>query len=207
MNPDIKVLVVDDDADVLWGTVRLVKSMGYQVFQADSGKSCMDQLKKNLVDLIVLDVMLPDLSGVDLCKALKADPVYKSIFVVLTSGMKISSLDQADGLDFGADGYIARPVSNREFKSRINAMVRILRAERERDDLITNLQDALSQVKLLEGLLPFCTYCKKIRDDKGYWSRIETFIETHSEAELGESICPDCAKTYYPGINIYQDKM
>ncbi len=60
------------------------------------------------------------------------------------------------------------------------------------------LQNALTEVKLLSGLLPICASCKKIRDDKGYWNQIESYIQQHSEAEFSHSICPDCIKTLYP---------
>lgn len=70
-------------------------------------------------------------------------------------------------------------------------------AERERDRLIKELQDALAKIKTLSGLLPICASCKKIRDDKGYWTQIETYIRNHSEAEFSHSICPDCAEKVY----------
>ena len=65
------------------------------------------------------------------------------------------------------------------------------------------LKDALSRIKTLSGLLPICATCKKIRDDKGYWSQIESYIRRHSEAEFSHSICPDCAKRDYPDLDIY----
>jgi PAS domain S-box-containing protein len=71
-------------------------------------------------------------------------------------------------------------------------------AEKERENLITELRDALSKIKTLSGMLPICTSCKKIRDDKGYWSQIESYIKHHSEAEFSHSICPECAKNMYP---------
>lgn len=70
-------------------------------------------------------------------------------------------------------------------------------AEEQKEALISELQDALSQVKTLRGLLPICSSCKKIRDDQGYWSQIETYIGKHSDAEFSHSICPDCAKKLY----------
>ena len=73
------------------------------------------------------------------------------------------------------------------------------RVEREREKLIGDLQEALSEVKTLRGFLPICAYCKKIRDDAGYWQKIETYIQQHSEAQFSHGICPECAKTLYPG--------
>ncbi len=74
------------------------------------------------------------------------------------------------------------------------------RAEEEREKLILELRDAMSKIKTLSGLLPICAACKKIRDDKGYWNQIESYIKDHSEAEFSHSICPDCAKRLYPEL-------
>lgn len=71
-------------------------------------------------------------------------------------------------------------------------------AEKEREKLISDLKDALAKVKQLSGMLPICSSCKKIRDDKGYWTQIESYIHDHSEAEFSHGICPDCAKKLYP---------
>jgi FixJ family two-component response regulator len=71
-------------------------------------------------------------------------------------------------------------------------------AEEEREKLIRELQYALSEVKTLSGLLPICASCKKIRDDKGYWSQIEEYIRKHSDAEFTHGLCPGCAEKLYP---------
>lgn len=73
-------------------------------------------------------------------------------------------------------------------------------AQMEKDKLIVELQQALSRVKTLSGLLPICASCKKIRDDQGYWNQLETYIVNRSDAEFSHSICPDCARKLYPGI-------
>jgi hypothetical protein len=71
-------------------------------------------------------------------------------------------------------------------------------AEKERETLIVELKDAMSKIKTLSGMLPICSSCKKIRDDKGYWNQIESYIKRHSEAEFSHGICPECAKIFYP---------
>ena len=72
--------------------------------------------------------------------------------------------------------------------------------EKERENLIAELQDAVAKIKTLSGLLPICSNCKKIRDDKGYWKQIEFYIREHSEAEFTHSMCPECAKNFYPEL-------
>jgi PAS domain S-box-containing protein len=75
--------------------------------------------------------------------------------------------------------------------------------EEDRDKLIVDLQKSLLEIKTLRGFLPICSYCKKIRDDKGYWNKIESYIQKHSETEFSHSICPECARKYWPDMNIY----
>jgi PAS domain S-box-containing protein len=72
--------------------------------------------------------------------------------------------------------------------------------EAERDQLIRDLQSALANVKSLSGLLPICAGCKKIRDDKGYWDQVESYIQKHSEAKFSHGLCPDCIKKWYPDL-------
>jgi len=71
---------------------------------------------------------------------------------------------------------------------------------------ITSLRNALANVKQLSGLLPICSHCKKIRDDKGYWNQIEVYIDQHSEATFSHGICQECAKKYYPDFGLYEDQ-
>ena len=70
--------------------------------------------------------------------------------------------------------------------------------EMEKEKLILELKEAMSKIKTLSGLLPICSSCKKIRDDKGYWNQLEAYIKAHSEADFSHSICPECAKKLYP---------
>jgi len=80
-------------------------------------------------------------------------------------------------------------------------------AEEQRNMLIADLKKTLSEVKTLRGFLPICSNCKKIRDDKGYWNQIESYIHEHSDAEFSHSICPECAKKYYPDMDIYDENV
>lgn len=79
-------------------------------------------------------------------------------------------------------------------------------AQEQQDHLIADLQKTLSEVKTLRGFLPICSHCKNVRDDKGYWNQIEAYIEDHSETEFSHSICPECAKKYFPEMDLYDDK-
>jgi len=78
--------------------------------------------------------------------------------------------------------------------------------EEEKEKLIFELQGAFSKINTLRGFLPICASCKKIRDDKGYWNQIESYIRSHSDAEFSHSICPECEKKLYPELNSKKDK-
>ncbi len=79
------------------------------------------------------------------------------------------------------------------------------RAEQEKERLIRELREALANVKTLSGLIPICSHCKKIRDDQGYWNRLEDYLDEHSDARLSHGICRDCAKEHYPDFKLYDD--
>ena len=74
----------------------------------------------------------------------------------------------------------------------------------EKDALIRELQKAFGEIKTLRGILPICSYCKKIRDDQGYWNQIESYIKSHSEADFSHGICQECAELHYPELAIYE---
>jgi hypothetical protein len=76
----------------------------------------------------------------------------------------------------------------------------LMKAQTARDNLITELQNALADVKTLSGLVPICANCKQIRDDKGYWTQVEAYIQERSQARFTHGICPDCMKKLYPNV-------
>jgi len=131
MNQNIKILIVDDDPVELFATSYIVKKAGYEVTIALNAIDCIDSARVNHPDLILMDEILPDIEGPDLCRHIKKDPELKDTYVVLTSRQRTDLTEQAVGLDSGADGFIARSVSNNELTASVNSMVQILKAKRE----------------------------------------------------------------------------
>lgn len=127
------------------------------------------------------------------------------IFKVIKTGEKFHSTDEVfirkDGTAFPVS-VLSSPIMDKgEIVASITAFRDITerkRIEREKENLIEDLRQAISKVKLLSGFLPICASCKKIRDDKGYWNQIESYIRDHSEAEFSHGICPECARKLYP---------
>lgn len=124
-----KVLVVDDDPTALLFASSIIRKAGYRVYQAASGNEALSQVKEHQPDLVLLDVMLPDINGLEVCKTIKKDKSLKNIFVLLFSALQTDSQDKALGLETGADGYLVKPVHQRELIAQIQAMLRLKRAE------------------------------------------------------------------------------
>ena len=125
-NPaEIRILVVDDDPDVLTGTVRLLKKAGYAVDQAASGEEALQVIRHDCPDLILLDRNLTGIDGVEVCRRIKQDPTLVDVPVVMVSASHAETDEQAEGLESGADGYISRPIANRELLARVGSYVRI----------------------------------------------------------------------------------
>jgi len=129
MNEKTRILVVDDDPHLLQGMSRILKSAGYETIEAATGTDCLRFTIEQKPDLVLLDVMLPDINGIEVCKRIKLDKTLADIYVVLLSSLRTSSDGQAVGLETGADGYIARPVSNRALLARVESLLRLKRAE------------------------------------------------------------------------------
>ena len=117
-----------------------------------------------------------------------------------------SDEDETKGLESGAVDFITKPFSIPIVKARIRTHLRLKEIEKNQEKLIVELREALARVKTLNGLLPICSRCKKIRDDTGYWNQIELYISKHSMAEFSHSICPDCAQILYPEMKFNPKK-
>ncbi len=132
-----RLLVVDDNGIKRQGVTRILKAADYEVIEAATGADGLRLAYETMPDLVLLDRLLPDIDGVEVCRQIKAGAHTSNLFVVFLSALRTSSDSQAAGLEGGADGYIAYPVGNRELVARVEAMLRIKHAEdclRESED-------------------------------------------------------------------------
>ena len=128
INHSIRILVVDDDPDLLNGTARLLEKGGYTVTRASSGEESLQIIKQDPIpDLLLLDRYLPGIDGIEVCNRIKRDPALVNVFVVIVSGVYTASNEQAEGIELCADGYITRPIANRELLARVESYARIIR--------------------------------------------------------------------------------
>ena len=144
------ILVVDDDPAILHATSRVLTQAGYAVRSADSGEAAWQMISEQAPDLVLLDRQLPDVDGIEICRRIKASAALAGTLVVLLSGHYTRGDDQATGLDAGADGYISRPIENRELLARVDAYARLYQAQAQS---IRLLEETKRQQEILLGLV------------------------------------------------------
>jgi CheY-like chemotaxis protein len=192
MSEPLRILIVEDnpaDADFIHELLPQTGPLNFQIGSVTRLSKALARLGSKDIDLVLLDLGLPDSQGLQTFHTLrKAVP---DIPVIVLTGNNDQELAVAAVRD-GAQDYLV--------KGRIDGdlLVRAARYALERERLISELREALAHVKTLKGLLPICASCKKIRDDKGYWSQVESYVELHSEANFTHGLCPDCIKKWFP---------
>ena len=172
------VLTVDDKPQNLQFLGKLLSDNGYEVGVAQSGQQALNFVRKNEPDLILLDIMMPDMDGYEVCKRLKEDFSAKPIPIIFVTA-KTDPEAIIKGFDMGGVDYVTKPFNSAELLARIKTHI---------------------DLRTLRGLLPMCSKCKKIRDDKGFWERVDSYIEEHTQVTFSHGICPDCL------VDLYGDK-
>lgn len=188
----MKILIAEDDAVSRRVLETSLNKLGYNVVStSDGGSACQILQSVDAPRLALLDWMMPEMDGVDVCKAVRAMPTDSPPYIILLTA-KSSKDSIVEGLESGADDYITKPFDRAELRARLQVGCRILELQSTLIERVRQLEAALIQVKQLQGLLPICSYCKKIRDDQNYWQKVETYLSSRTEATFSHGICPDC---------------
>jgi CheY-like chemotaxis protein len=192
-----RILVVEDEAIVAADIQDRLETLGYTVAGwATSGDEALDLARSATPDLILMDIMLKGpMNGIQAAHLIRIELSLPVIF--LTANSDESVLEQAKISEPFA--YLLKPFEERQLRTNIEMALYKSAMERERDRLTRELQDALATIKTLSGLLPICAWCKSVRDDSGYWMRVEQYVEQHSQATFSHSVCPECASRYFGG--------
>jgi CheY-like chemotaxis protein len=199
MSKQFKILVVDDEVI----NIQLISSVlrgEYDIQTALNGHDAIEQIEEQKPDLILMDVMMPDLTGFEVCCIIKADERFADIPVIFLTAFDTEE-GQLQGLEVGGIDYLTKPINFALLKLRVRNHI----ALKERNDLVKEqrdllsrqkeeLEEALSRIRKLEGIIPICSYCKKIRDDQNNWHQLESYISDHSKALFSHGACPNCAE-------------
>ncbi len=214
-----KILIVDDRPANLLAMKKLLAKSQAELFTASSGNEALNRIIDNDFALILLDVQMPDMDGFETAEIMRSSDYAAATPIIFVTAISKEQQHVFQGYETGAVDYMFKPVEPKILQSKVSVFLELdrqkkelemvgeelrheieqrIQAEQEKDTLIVDLKAALAEVKTLWGILPLCTFCKKIRDDKGHWEQVDVYIHKHSEADISHSVCPDCMKKYYP---------
>ena len=192
----MRVLVAEDHEDsrrLLEATLRL---WGHEPVPFDDGAEALRAIESDTPPPIgLIDWMMPGLDGATLCRRVRAGQRNPGMYLILLTA-KTSRQDVIAGLDAGADDYVMKPFDPDELHARLDVGIRVATLQTSLADRVAELEQALTAVKQLQGLLPICSYCKKIRDDSNYWQQVESYISSHANVQFSHGICPECERVH-----------
>jgi len=196
----VKVLIAEDSVTTRKKLEDLLEQWGYSPVSVTDGSEALRILESDEApNIAVIDWIMPGIEGIEVCRQIRqkkrSSPLY---FIILTA--KVKNEEIIEGLEAGADDYMVKPFEQGELRARIRAGQRVVELQMELSSRIKELQDAQSHIRQLQGIIPICAHCHKIRDDQEIWQKIEAYIEKHSGARFSHGICPDCVKKYYPEL-------
>lgn len=210
----MSILLVDDSTENLLLLQSILQTGGYKdLLTAESAVQAFKHLGMDdsggdgtSVDLILMDIQMPEINGIETCRRIKEVERLQDIPIIMVTAMAQREKLQL-AFAAGAMDYINKPVNKIELRTRVGSALKLKQEmdsrkarEQELKKRTQELEQALSEVKVLRGFIPICASCKKIRNDRGYWQLVEAYIREHSEAEFSHGICPDCIKKFFPGV-------
>jgi DNA-binding response OmpR family regulator len=188
----VQILIADDDRVTCRMLEAILSEWGCRPRVARDGQAAWEILQeKDAPKIAILDWLMPGMDGLEICRRVRALPPKLQAYILLLT-VKGSRQDIVEGLGGGADDYIAKPFDPDELRARLQTGKRIVTLQHSLAHKVEELEAALERVEQLHGLLPICSYCKRIRDDQNYWQQVEGYIASHSSARFTHSVCPIC---------------
>ena len=191
----MRVLIAEDDPVSRRILETLLRKWSYDVLTTFDGEAAWQELQQpDAPHLAVLDIMMPGIDGLEICRRVRH--LHRTIppYIILLTA-KHGASEIVKGIEAGADDYLIKPYDRDELRVRIRVGARMVDLQTRLAGRVSELEAALEHVKQLQGILPMCSYCKKVRGDHNYWQAVETYVAAHSEAEFSHSICPACYET------------
>jgi DNA-binding response OmpR family regulator len=198
----LKTLIAEDDPVSRRLLQAALIKWGYDVSVTTNGKEAWDSLQSSAAPpLLILDWLMPEMDGVEICRQARKTEALKSAYIILLTS-RGSKEDVVEGLEAGADDYVTKPFDHGELRARVQVGARVVQLQTALADRVRELEEAIASVKTLQGLLPICCYCKKIRDDGNYWHRVESYITGHANVRFSHGICPECSEKLKAELNL-----
>jgi DNA-binding response OmpR family regulator len=198
----MRVLIAEDEKVARKVLESTLTDLGYEVSSVEDGAQAWDVLKADdPPKMAILDWMMPSLEGIEVCRRVRELERGSYIYIILLTS-KTQKQDEEAGFEAGVDDYLVKPIDLQELQTRLAVGERILDLQKTLANKVGELEEALRHVKQLQGLLPICMHCKKIRADDDSWHLIESYIEEHSEAAFTHSLCSECRKKHYPSVKV-----
>ena len=198
----MKILIAEDDPVSRRLLQAALAKWGYEVIVTAHGREAWEALQKpDAPTLLVLDWLMPEMDGVEICREARKLDALKSAYIILLTS-RGSKEDVVEGLEAGADDYVTKPFDHGELRARVQVGARVVQLQTALADRVRELEEAITSVQTLQGLLPICCYCKKIRDDGNYWHRVENYISGHANVRFSHGICPDCSDKLKADLNL-----
>lgn len=188
----MRILVADDDVSIRRLLTGLLTDWGYHIVAVADGNAAWQAMAEpDPPPVAILDWTMPGMAGPEVIRSVRSIARgYTPYLLLLTAKDKHS--DILEGLRAGASDYIIKPFDYDELQARLQVGVQMVGLQLELGKAVRELREALDHVKSLQGLLPICAYCKKIRDDRNYWHSVESYISANSDAQFTHGVCPDC---------------
>lgn len=194
----MRILVAEDDAvtrKLLESSLGRLRLDVIAVADGNAAWNALETLKgKDAPELALLDWMMPGLEGIQILRRIRTTPGFELLYVILLTS-RTDKEDVAYGLAAGANDYIAKPFDPSELEARIRVGERMVKLQRSLAARVADLEVALAHVQRLQGLLPICSYCKKVRNETNYWEQVDSYLTSHSDVQLTHGICPQCMET------------
>jgi len=201
---EVRILIAEDDrVSRRLLEARLLKD-GHEVVLAEDGAQAWEALQKDpSILLAILDWNMPGLTGPEICQSVRQIQTDQPPYLILLTSRDTRE-DIVSGLQAGANDYVTKPFDFDELRARVQVGERVIQLQKSVADHVKELENALANVKMLQGLLPICLYCKKIRDDQNYWQQLDKYVAEHTKARFSHGICPECyEKVVKPELDKY----
>lgn len=179
----MKVLIAEDDRTSRALLIGALTKLGYEPVEAADGGTAWDALGRTGARIVVSDWVMPDWDGLELCRRVRARKGEPYVYFILLTGKMLGPGRYREAMEEGVDDFLTKPLDVDALRIRLRVAERIVQLT--------------ERVRNLEGILPMCAYCRRIRDERGAYQSLEDFVSDKTPAQFSHGVCPDCAEKHF----------